>query len=543
MSVNENNNVQVSLKDYLQIVFHRKWFFILPFVVVFCTATIGSFFLPKFYQSSVLILVEEEKPVNPLSRELQIFTQGPPQTLAEQLKTLTERILNYPHLIKLVKTLELDRGVTDPVAYDKIIVGIRKRTEVKMKAPDVFQVSYEDKNPLMARAVIGELIGIFIDENLSNKSEKAMLAVKFADEQAQVYKTKLEESEKALYEFKSKYPLQQPGKEVDLNVSMLINYQTSLTGIEMTLKESENNIALLRKQLAGEVPIIISSELSDLNPTVSRLNAKLQGLQAKLEDLMAVNPDAPEITDIQIEIEDTREKLRLETEKIIDIETAQTAPLFYQRMEQKVKDAQKETDNLKARKKELEKLVGEYEDKIESLPEQERELAHLTRDNRVNDNIYEMLRLKVEENRLTAEEVKEKGTKYTILEKERLPLKPSKPQILLTSVVAFLLGILSGFGCVFLSEFADHSFRGVEDARSFLKLPILGAIPTIVDGDLLQISRRRHRRIAISMTVFFILAFIVAVITSNIRQSKIVEQLIKTAIAEKEAENDKLIKE
>lgn len=533
---NDKNKIQVSLKDYLQIIFHRKWFFILPFVTVFFTATIGSFFLPKYYSASVLILVEEERPVNPLARELPYVTTGPAPTLAEQLKTLTEKILSFPHLITLVKTLQLDRGVTDPMAYEKLIVGIRKRTEVRMKAPDVFQISYEDKNPKLSRTLINMLIQIFIEENLSKKTDEAMIAVNFADEQAKIYKQKLEESERTLYEFKSKYPLQLPGKELDLNVSMLINYQTSLTSVGMNLKEAENKIDLLKKQLAGREPVIISSEMIDLNPAVARLYAKLQDLQSRLETLMTADPESPDVLDIQVEMEDTREKLRLETEKLVDSETAQTAPLFYQRMEQKLKDAQKEADDLKARKKELEKLVAEYEGKIESLPEQEKDLAHLTRDTRVNENIYEMLRLKVEENRLTGEEVKKKGTKYTVLEKARLPLKPSKPQILLTSIVAFILGALSGFGCVFLAEFADHSFRGVEDAKRFLELPILGSIPTIADGNSLMAMRRRYRGIAIALTIFFTALFIIAVITSNIRQSKVTEEIIKTAISEKEAE-------
>jgi len=528
--------IQVSLKDYLQIIFHRKWFFMLPFVIVFFTATIGSFFLPKYYRSSVLILVEEERPVNPLARELPYVTTGPAPTLAEQLKTLTEKILSYPHLITLVKTLRLDKGITDPMAYEKLILGIRKRTDVKMKAPDVFQISYEDKNPKMSRTLINTLIQIFIEENVSKKTDEAMLAVKFAEEQAKIYKGKLEESERALYESRSKYPLQLPGKEQDLNVSMLINYQTSLTTIEMNLKEFENKADLLKRQLAGYEPVIISQEMIDLNPAVTRLNAKLQDLQSRLDTLMTTNPESPDILDIQVEIEDVREKLRLETEKIVDSETAQTAPLFYQRLEQKLKDAKRDADDLSARKKNLEKLVAEYEGKIESLPEQDKELARLMRDTRVNENIYEMLRMKVEENRLTAEEVKEKGTRYTILERARLPLKPSKPQILLTSIVAFILGVLSGFGCVFLAEFADHSFKGVEDAKRFLELPVLGSIPTIVNGDILQVMRMRRRRIAIIVVTFFIVFFIIAVITSNIRQSKVTEEILKTAITEKGTE-------
>jgi len=479
-------------------------------------------------------LVEEEKPVNPLARELPYVTTGPAPTLAEQLKTLTEKILSYPHLITLVKALELDKGVTDPLTYEKLILGIRKRTEVRMKAPDVFQISYEDKNPKRSRTLINTLIQIFIEENISKKTEEAMVAVTFAEEQAQIYKQKLEESEKALYEFKSKYPLQLPGKEQDLNVSMLINYQTALTTVEMNLKEVQNKIDLYRRQLSGQEPVIISSEMIDLNPAVTRLNTKLQDLQSKLDTLMTNDPTAPEILDIQIEIEDVREKLRLETEKLVDSETADTAPLFYQRLEQKLKDAQMEADDLSGRGKNLEKLVKEYEGKIETLPEQEKDLARLTRDTRVNENIYEMLRLKVEENRLTAEEVKKKGTRYTILEKARLPLKPSKPQILLTSIVAFILGVFSGFGCVFVAEFSDHSFRGIEDAKQFLELPILGSIPIIADGDALRARRTRNRQIAVLIIILFVVFFIIAIITSHIRQSKVTDEIIKTAISEKE---------
>ncbi|KPK42683.1 MAG: hypothetical protein AMJ78_01730, partial [Omnitrophica WOR_2 bacterium SM23_29] len=102
-------------------------------------------------------------------------------TLAEQLKTLTEKILSYPHLITLVKALELDKGVTDPLTYEKLILGIRKRTEVRMKAPDVFQISYEDKNPKRSRTLINTLIQIFIEENISKKTEEAMVAVTFAE--------------------------------------------------------------------------------------------------------------------------------------------------------------------------------------------------------------------------------------------------------------------------------------------------------------------------------------------------------------------------
>lgn len=530
------HEAQSSLRDYLQIIFHRKWFFAVPFFIIFFTATIGSFFLPKYFESSVLILVEEEKPVNPLAKEIpHVSPTGLPPTLAEQLKTLTEKILSYPHLLVLVKTLDLDKGVADQVAYEKLLLGIRKRADVRMKSPDVFQVSYEDRDPVASRDVVKTLIKIFVDENKSKKTQQAQTAIKFAEEQAQLYKKKLEDSEKALYEFRAQYPMQLPGKEVDYSVSMLTNYQISLTSIEMNLKEAQNKVDLVKKQLAGREPVIISSETIDLNPAVNRLNAKLQEAQSNLDDLMTNKPDSPDITPLQIEMEDIREKLRLETEKLVGSDTAQTAPLFYKRLEQKLKDAQKEADELRSRKKNLEGLVKEYEQRIESLPDQERKLALLTRDTEVNENVYRMLLLKVEENKLATAEAEEKGTKYTILEDARLPLKPSKPEILLIGIVAFILGVISGFGCVFLAEFADHSFKGIEDAKPFLKFEILGGVTAIIDRNEIVARRAKQRVIVISMLVLYAVFFAIAATSSNIKQEQVKNKVIEIANREKAA--------
>lgn len=530
--------IQGSLRDYLQIIFHRRWFFVMPFVIVFFTATIGSFFLPKYYKSSILVLVEEEKPVNPLAtKEMPyISPTGQPPTLSEQLKTLTEKMLSYTHLLVLAKTLGLDKGVTDQVSYDKLLMGIRNRSDVRMRAPDVFQISYEDKDPVSSRDVVKTLVKIFMDENKSKKTEQAQTAIKFAEEQAQLYKKKLEESEKALFEFKAQYPMQLPGKELDYNVSMLTNYQTSLTAVEMNLKEAQNKTDLVKKQLAGREPVIITSETIDLNPAVSRLNSRLQELESKMDDLLGKQPDSPDIASLQVEIEDMREQLRLEAEKIVGSDTAQTAPLFYKRLEQKLKDAQKETDELKARKKNLESLVKEYEKRVESLPEQDRKLALLMRDTEVNENIYKMLVFKVEENKLAAAEVEEKGTKYTILDNARIPLKPSKPEILLIGVVALILGVLSGFGCVFLTEFADHSFRGVEDAKAFLRFEILGGVSAIVDRNEVLIRKAKQRVIAGLTVVLYVVFFAVAATYSNIKQDEVKNRVIEIANREKAAE-------
>jgi hypothetical protein len=251
--------------------------------------------------------------------------------------------------------------------------------------------------------------------------------------------------------------------------------------------------------------------------------------------MMVEEPDSSDLASTQIQMEDVREKLRTETEKMVDGDTSMTAPLFFQRLSQKVKDAEKEVNDLRKRKEGLSKLVKDYESKIQTLPEQERELALLTRDTEVNENVYKMLMLKIEENKLASAEAQEKSTKYTVLDEARLPLKPSKPEVLIIGIVAFILGVISGFGCVFLAEFADHSFRGVEDARPFLKFEIFGGISAIVDRNEASAKAARQRGLAIFLVVLYVILFTIAVISYNVGQDEVKKRVLEIANKEKAA--------
>ncbi|MDD5644466.1 MAG: GNVR domain-containing protein [bacterium] len=530
---NNGKNI-VSLRDYLQIIFRRKNFFLMPFLVVFLTSMIGSFFIPRYYESIVIMLVEEENIVNPLAEEQRFPKQQKEETLPQQIKTLTFKILSYQNLFKLIGELGLDKEIKTQRQLEKAIKRIQKHTKVKLLAPEVFQISYEDKDPGMSQKLINTLTKIFVEETARKKRERAEEGVGFAQSEADEYKKKLTQVEQELYEYKEKYPLQLPGEQEDYNIKMLINYQTQLTQLEMAVREAEMETRIIEDQITGREPVIITSELLSLNPIVQRLNENLQELQLKLDYLSNEEPDSEDILNLQIEIENTSEKLRLETEKMVDGETAVNAPLFYQRLEQKLKDSKKDLDKLGKREKDVRALVSDYESKIKSLNDQQLQYVKLVRDFEVNKKIYEMLRVKAEENKLTAQEVQKKGTRYEIIEKARLPLEPSKPQKLLISVVAFVIGSVAGFGCVFLVEFTDHTFLGVEDLKKHSHLPVLGSVSNIKSREDLIFRAQKKKRFAVLFAALVLLLLISGIINSCIQDEKM-NEMIRKASLEREA--------
>ncbi|MDD5746761.1 MAG: GNVR domain-containing protein [Candidatus Omnitrophica bacterium] len=521
---------QVSIRDYLFILFHRKKYFLVPFFIVFFTASIGSFLLPKYYSSSVLILVQETKTINPLAERLS-YMGAPSESLAEQLKTLIQKILNYPQLVMVIEDVGLKQRAKNMMEMEQMVRTIMRHTDVRLRSAEVFEVAYEDKDPKMAQRLVNTMVKTFVNYNAQKKEDLAMVGVKFAESQAEIYRKKLEETEQSFYEFKKKFPLQSSSRELDINVSLLINAQTSLTSTDLELKKAEQELSRVKNQLGGKEPIFLTSEeLLAANPVIESLTQNIKSYQMQLYNLLETEPSSSKIPEYERMMEEYRRKLMEETEKVMDSQSLQTDPFIYRNTEQNYKEIKVQIMLLREQRTQLQQLVDYYEKRLAALPEQDREYARLSRDSKVNSNIYEMLRMKVEENRLDAVEVQQKGTQYEIIEEGRLPLKPSKPQKLVIAIVALILGVLTGMGCVFLVEFSDHSFRNVEDARKFLDVPVIGSTLKMVTGAEFAELRRKQRLAAAVVVLLVMLFIIIASVSSCIQDKKLTERIIREQI-------------
>ncbi len=122
----------------------------------------------------------------------------------------------------------------------------------------------------------------------------------------------------------------------------------------------------------------------------------------------------------------------------------------------------------------------------------------LARDARVNENIYNMLLQKLETAKITQRlEVSKEGTRYTIIDPPRLPLKPTKPNKILVVFMGVFLGGFAGTGLIFGKEFMDHSFLDIEDAKNFFELPVLGAISRLTTQEAISKEKSRKRTLIV----------------------------------------------
>ncbi len=499
--------IQTTLRDYLQIVFRRRYYLMIPSLIIFFTVTVVSFFLPKIYRATAVIMVVEPQTINPLAEAPRI-AGGTPPPIQEQLLVVQEQLLSWPHILELIRRLRLDEQVTTAVELERLMARTRKELAVRATARGIYEISFDDKNPVKSQGAVNNLVRIFVEDKLRRQREEASTAVDFIGEQLRLYQKGLEQSDVALYEFKEKNLLNFPGVEENVNIQQLARYEAELSSLNLDFKEAQNEYELIKRQLSGEDKVVMSEALREVNPIVDQLYQQLNKLEMELTALLAdATEKHPQVIELRNQITRTQERLTQAMAETVNKDAAKTSPV-YQRVEQKLKEMEIKIAQFNARKTELEKIVAEYRQRVDSVPKAEKELARLTRDSRVNESIYSMLKERLEASHISRVELKERGTEYRVLAPARLPLKPIRPNIPMLSLTGLVFGLVLGFGFVFLAEISDHSIHGMEDAKAFLDLPVIAAIPAAMTAAELKLQYSRWRFLWTLLTVFFIVLII-----------------------------------
>jgi uncharacterized protein involved in exopolysaccharide biosynthesis len=256
--------------------------------------------------------------------------------------------------------------------------------------------------------------------------------------------------------------LRQQNKETETAINF-INDQLAL--FQKKLKQSE--IAQLEDQLNK---LLVDS--TEKHPMVVELKAKISAAKEELNKGDYTINGAP-VTDQEKEINALKEDLG--------------------KMRQELATSSLDASQGGANRTQAASAVNE---KLYKLLLMEKIDDVAARDATVNQKLYNELLERLETAKLTQSfEASKEGTRYTILDPARLPLKPVKPNKVLVLLFGLFVGACAGCGLIFLVEMLDQSFLSVEEAKYFINLPIFGAIAKIITQADLKAQKLRRLRI------------------------------------------------
>jgi len=484
------------VRDTLRATWHRRWIGLAVAWVVGIAAVIVVLRIPDKYEASARIYVDTQSVLKPLMSGLAVQPN-----VDWQIAVLSRTLISRPNVEKLIRMADLDLDVKSKRDHEEKVDELLKTLEIKGTGRDnLYTLAYRDPEPERAKRVVQALSSIFVESSLGDKRKDTDQARKFIEEQIKVYEKKLQEAENRLKEFKLRHLVAggigaDGGKDY---FTRLNEVNTALSQARLDLREAEDSRDALRRQVAGEVPVLVP-EVSEPAAGTStpeldaRIDAQRRHLDALLQRFTDQHPDVVGTRRVIAQLEEDKSQLVAARTKMGGSrvpESANSNPV-YQQLKVSLGEAEATVASLRTRVAEFEARYARLRESARMVPQIEAEYTQLNRDYDIQKKSYESLVSRRESASISGEMEATSGVAdFRLIDPPRVSPQPVAPNRMLLVSLALVVALGAG---VFASFAASHAWPTIFDSRALRAvtgLPVLGTV-SLIGNDALERKERR----------------------------------------------------
>ncbi len=507
----------LDLEDYIDIV-RRRWAWLAgPAFAGLVVAVVTAFLWPDTYVSTASIQV------TPPQVPDRLVPSNVSMELSQRINTMASNILSRPTLTNIIQTYNLYPKERSRRPMEDIIEEMRTRDIAISPVTRVygrsraevaaFRISFAYRDRILAQKVAADLAGRFIEENIRTRSSQSVQATEFLKDQVQQAKRELDALENKVAEFRVRHAGRLPD-QLQSNLQAINAFQTQLSGVNDAISRIaqeklllESQIRVVKDQAALMTPGTDAVAATARNERLTEIERQILGLETALSGLrQRYRENHPDVQRLEAQLAG----LRKQRERLLDQpQNPETEPAKPQRLTaEQVKwlraaeatiarlQSQIEAKNLELEAKvkdqqQLQRLIKEYQARIETSPLVQRDYADLMRSLELAKSKYEDLVRKAAASEMATDLVSRgQGDRLELLEPASLPEKPAQPNRLVIVLMGTGLGLTLGIFLVGAREMKDTSLKNLKDVRAYTKLAVLGTVP-LLENDLVVRRKRR----------------------------------------------------
>ncbi len=502
----EEKSEGLNLQHYLGVVRRRHLYFLIPLFLGWAIVWGASWVLPKRYESTTLILVEQ--PTMPKD----YVTPNVNDDLQERMQSITQQILSRTRLLHIIDEFKLYSGRAQRSPDQKVEL-MRKDITIDLVRDErnritAFNVTYSSRNPLIAQQVTSELTDLFINENLEVRQQQSEDTTQFLETQLEAARKSLSDQEQRIREFKGQHVGEMPG-QLASNLQILQGVQSQLQNEEDALNSARQQQVYLQTLADQYRALQGSSKGTDSNgPSMGlpAIDQELDKLKAQLADLSSRYTDRhPDVRKLKDQIAKT-EKMR--DQLLAGLKTKDTAgtsdgaeaagqsgdptqATLMAPIQSQLRSNQLEITNREHSVASLKAKVDDYQGRLNQEPIREQQLADLTRGYEQSQANYDdLLKKKNESKMATSMELLQQGERFRIIDPPSLPIKPAFPNRLKFCGIGLGAGLALGVVFAGAFEMMDDRIHDEKALQKLLPMGVIAEIPAIARPE----DERRARR-------------------------------------------------
>lgn len=458
----QQNETILHAIDYWQVIKNRYGIILLTLLLVFMTAAVITYLMPRKFESSALIEVKPRgggmTPLGDKYAELQGARQNSPTFFATEF----EKIKSRNSLIRVVDKLSLqNRWNVDKETAFNILRGIVNTNNQRGTDLIYIRVRHVDKDD--ARNIAEEVAMSYKEYRESLEKEDGNRALQELSKAVRDQEDKVEERRKNLSTIARTKKIIYQGDD---------SFYSRSSGVD----ENEGTRGSL------ELYYKLQQEQMQLSTQINNL------LQYQSDELIAyaAGVELPDNVIRSLYPQYLEAKRQLDTLKINGLGTNHpTVRAMGETIANMKKDLEQGVVNLKANLRNQLALANERLKEAEQKKEQDIE-GSIVRNLDTQDYVeakkeFETERGLLQELKLKkiAEEITAKIPPKTveIHEQPVLGEAPVSPNVMLNLVLGGVVGLIFGVGIAFFLEYLDTSVKTLEDVERYLQVPVLAVIP------------------------------------------------------------------
>ncbi len=479
----------------LRILSKWRWYAILPAAIIVAGGMLYVLITPTRYSAAATLSVDVRGAANPLLRDLNLD-----QRREQRVAVVTETIRSWDLLQQTVldvgpDTLAADSPQLLPYLRGKLDDRLLREREatvgqavrqldaglaIREWSRDLIVISYTGLDREVAARITNTVVQRFVEHASLARQRGALATVDFIAQQLEIYQRRLEESEALVRAFREEH-LEALPQQFDRQLAMLGDARAQYMASEIQLREIDRRVTLLKEQIDRTEHTVVSARTTGANPMVQEIEGRILQARVELAALRTNYTDKhPRVLELQAHIINLEEAIATEADTAVTSETSTVNPA-YESLVQAHQEAQIETETLQLRREVLTERIQRLEAAVNSIPQQEQQLVHLTRDSRVNESVYNLLLRKLEEAKIS-QHLSERDTgleEYTIIEPARASNTRSGPNRMRMALMVLAVAGMAGAAGVLGRQYMDESFDDGDQLAQAFDLPCLGVIPRI----------------------------------------------------------------
>ncbi len=514
---------KIDLQVYWKIFWRKKLYLMIPVVLSLMIAVFGVRYLTPLYESSTLVSVEEQNIFSQTMGRYITQVEDRQRSRDRQYRAMIEtRVKSREFLEAIIMDLELNKSFNirreiensrnnpsglsvDERVVRRLVALLRDKIRVDNTISGLYTISALDSDPGTSHKLASKVAEKYIDVTQQDKLQGLRQAGAFSDEQLAIYKEKLETSEKELSRLKRELS----ETEIETNPVNAVNLHTAEARRTTFQTEAEKNridLGRIRERLISIFGMVPTTDRISSDQTIGNTENRL--IAHGEERLLAVISGELESDSPDDSVELIWEELRTRVSEIVMEEyqefSTDLRPLITEYFFQRHK-----VDYYASLERKLQGYIDRHRENISRRPQLLREENRLNHEVETNRAIYQaFIESKTSAQISEAVQNTNLGVRVSIIEQAERPFIPVKPNKLKIIIIAVIFGAACGISAILVTEYADDSFRTIEEVQRIIKVPVLGTVPKTVAHFAWERQKRGKMIVAWVIGIFLIVSIV-----------------------------------